>query len=115
MEGAGDHGVECVVRHRRFSLPVGVKAASRNRAPTAISSKARGPTYHSLKPVPELMRRHWLVAPMSGSKKLVINVVPPEDIQGDAGRLEPPRNWSDGSPAPKSRKAPLMMEWPIWI
>src|SRR5205823_14577975 len=106
---------ECVVKHRRFSSPVEVKPASRNRAATAISSNARGPTNHSFRPVPELMRRHWFVAPRSGSKKLVMSVAPPEDIQGDAGVAEPPRNWSDGSPAPKSKKAPFIVEWPIWM
>src|SRR5438876_12292962 len=107
MEGAGpgDDAVEWVVKHKRFSLPVAVKDARRNRAPTANSSRARGPTYHSLAFAPELIRRHWLVAPRSGSKKSTMDVVPSvppdcEGIHGDAGRLGPPRNWMEGSPAP---------------
>src|SRR5256885_17056179 len=112
MEGAGPgaDAVEWGVKHKRFSLPVAVKDARRNRAPTASSSKARGPTYHSLASAPELIRRHWFVAPRSGSKKLTMAVVPPEETHGDAGRLEPPRNWIEGSPAPKSRKGPFMIE-----
>src|SRR5438093_8403688 len=110
MAGAGDRGVEWVVKHKRFSLPVGLKATRRKRAPMANSSRANGPTYHSLAFVPELIRRHWFVAPRSGSKKSTTAVVPPEDTHGDAGRLEPPRNWIEGSPAPKSKKAPFMIE-----
>ena len=87
MEGAGDNGVEWVVKHKRFSLPVAVKATRRNRAPTANSSMPKGPTYHSLASAPELIRRHWFVAPRSGSKKLTMAVVPPEDTHGDAGSL----------------------------
>src|SRR5436309_16052332 len=103
MAGAGDKGVEWVVKHKRFSLPVPVKATRRNRAPTANSSRANGPTYHSLAFGPELIRRAWFVAPRSGSKKLTMDVVPPvppdcEEIQGDAGRLGPPRNWIEGAP-----------------
>src|SRR5438874_83046 len=110
MAGAGDSGVECVVKHKRFYLTVGVKSARRNSSPTASSTKASGPTNHSLAFAPDLIRRHWLVAPRSGSKKLTMAVVPPEETHGDAGMLEPPRNWSEGSPAPKSRKAPFMIE-----
>src|SRR2546427_2708819 len=117
MEGAGpgDDAVEWVVKHKRFSLPVAVKDARRNRAPTANSSRARDPTYHSLASAPELIRRHWFVAPRSGSKKSTMAVVPPEEPHGDAGRPEPPRNWVEGSPASKSRKAPCMIERPICI
>src|SRR5260370_26777304 len=115
MAGAGDKGVEWVVKHKRFSLPRGLKATRRNRAPTAHSSKSNGPTNHSLAFVPELIRSAWFVAPRSGSKKLTMSVVPPvppvcEEIQGDAGRLGPPRNWIEGPPTPTSRKAPFMMD-----
>src|SRR5205823_10322469 len=99
MEGAGDNGVERVVKHKRFSLPVAVKDARRNRASTANSSRAMGPTYHSLAFAPELIRRHWFVAPRSESKKSTMAVVPPEETHGDAARLEPPRNSVEGSPA----------------
>src|SRR5438094_8799173 len=110
MEGAGDIGVECVVRHKRFSLPVVVKAARRKRAPTAISSNCSGPTYHSLASAPELIRRAWFVAPRSGSKKSIMSVAPPEEIHGESGRLDPPKYWTRGSPLAKSRKAPFMIE-----
>src|SRR5437762_1925987 len=116
MAGAGDKGVECVVRHKRFSLPVGLKATRRNRAPTANSSRKSGPTNHSFAFEPESIRRAWFVAPpRSGSTKLMIAVVPPvppewEDIQGEEGRLGPPRNWSVGPPAPKSRKGPFIID-----
>src|SRR5436190_21931121 len=70
MAGAGDKGVEWVVKHKRFSLPVGLKETRRNRAPTANSSRANGPTYHSFAFTPELIRRAWFVAPSSGSKKI---------------------------------------------
>src|ERR1051326_2934780 len=118
MAGAGDSGVEWVVKHKRFSLPVGLKAARRNRAPTASSSRASGPTYHSLAFEPESIRKAWFVAPSSGSKKSTTSVVPSvppvwEGIQGDSGRLGPPRNWIEGPPAPTSRKGPLMADCPI--
>src|SRR5580765_2650037 len=101
MAGAGDKGVERVVKPKRFSLPVGLKATRRNRAPTASSSRANGPTYHSFAFTPELIRMAWFVVPSSGSKKSTMSVVPPvpppcEEIQGDAGRLGPPRNWIQG-------------------
>src|SRR5947207_10096382 len=115
MAGAGDKGVEWVVKHKRFSLPVGLKETRRNRAPTANSSRANGPTYHSFAFTPELIRRAWFVAPSSGSKKSTMSVVPPvpppcEATQGDAGSLGPPRNRIQGPPAPTSRKAPFMMD-----
>src|SRR2546425_7598736 len=69
MAGAGDNGVEWVVKHTRFSLPAGLKATRRNRAPTANSSRANGPTYHSFAFAPELIRRAWFVVPRSESKK----------------------------------------------
>src|SRR6266576_1968783 len=101
VAGPGDDALEWVVKHKRFSLPVAVKDARRNRAPTANSSKARPPTYHSLASAPELIRRHWFVAPRSGSKKFTMDVVPPEETHGGDGRLEPPRNRVQGSPASK--------------
>src|SRR6266480_2271984 len=115
MAGAGDKGVEWVVKHKRFSLPAGLKATSRKRAPTANSSRANGPTYHSFAFVLELIRSAWFVAPRSGSKKSTRSVVPSvptlwEEIHGDAGRLGPPRNWIQGPPAPTSRKGPFMMD-----
>src|SRR5438445_7824394 len=118
MAGAGDNGVEWVVKHTRFSLPAGLKATRRNRAPTANSSRANGPTYHSLAFAPELIRRAWFVAPSSGSKKSTRSVVPPappdcDEIQGEEGRLEPPRNWIDGLPDPTSKNGPFMISWPI--
>ena len=115
MAGAGDKGVEWVVKHNRFSLPVELKVTRRNRAPTANSSRANGPTYHSFAFAPESIRSAWFVAPRSGSKKSTMSVVPPvpplwEEIQGDAGKLGPPRNWIRGPPVPTSRKAPFMMD-----
>src|SRR6266550_2212399 len=115
MAGAGDKGVEWVVKHKRFSFPVGLKATRRNRAPTASSSRVNGPTYHSFAFTPELIRRAWFVAPRSGSKKSTTSVVPSvpptwEEIQGDEGWLGPPRNWIQGPPAPTSRKAPFMID-----
>src|SRR5213078_314913 len=103
MAGAGDKGVERVVKHRRFSLPVELKATRRNRAPTASSSRASGPTYHSLAFEPESIRKAWFVAPSSWSKKSTTSVVPSvppvcEGIQDEAGRSGPPRNRIEGPP-----------------
>src|ERR1043166_2028219 len=115
MAGDGDNGVERVVKHKRFSLPEGLKVTRRNRAPIANSSAANGPTYHSFAFKPESIRKAWLVAPSSGSKKSTTSVVPSvppvwEGIQGDPGRLGPPRNWIEGPPVPTSRKGPCMMD-----
>src|SRR5436190_4579358 len=57
MDGDGDSGAERVVKHKRFSLPVGLNVMRRNRAPTASSSRAIGPTYHSFAFVPESFRQ----------------------------------------------------------
>src|SRR6266850_1402850 len=115
MEGAGDNGVECVVKHKRFSLPTGLNATRRNRAPTAHSSSRNGPTNHSFAFESELMRNAWFVAPRAWSKKLTTSVVPDVpppwvDIQGDEGRLEPPRNSIEGAPPPTSKNGPFMMD-----
>src|SRR5436309_14967969 len=105
MDGDGDSGAERVVKHKRFSLPVGLKVTRRNRAPTASSSRAIGPTYHSFAFAPESFRKAWFVAPSAESRKSTTSVVPSpptvwEGIQGLAARSRPPRTRIHGTPAP---------------
>src|SRR5438093_7422094 len=97
MAGAGDNGAECVVKHKRFSFPEGVKLTRRNRAPAAHSSIGPPATYHSLAFAAESIRKAWLVTPRSGSKKSTTSVVPCvppawNGCQGGAGRPVPSKN-----------------------